>query len=434
MLTWSCSADNQQLPFNINLLHVNMLTWSCLRWNFNPQYQILKEENVWKTLELILILIFSQFVFGFSCWLLTVVDHVNMVMFLTVFYPFNINLIYLKMPICNILKHYLTLAFSFTLIILLESILSLFVDCWPWLTMLTWSCSADNQQLPFNVNLLHVNMLTWSCLRWNFNPQYQILKEENVCKTLELILILIFSQFVFGFSCWLLTVVDHVNMVMFLTVFYPFNINLIYLKMPICNILKHYLTLAFSFTLIILLESILSLFVDCWPWLTMLTWSCSADNQQLPFNVNLLHVNMLTWSCLRWNFNPQYQILKQENVCKTLELILILIFSQFVFGFSCWLLTVVDHVNMVMFLTVFYPFNINLIYLKMPLCNILKHYLTLAFSLTLIIVLESILSLFCWLLAMVDHVNMVMFWTTNNYPSILTFYMLTIVNMVMFKM
>ena len=141
----------------------------------------------------------------------------------------------------------------------------------------------------------------------------------------------------------------------------------------------------------------------------MLTWSCSADNQQLPFNINLLHVNMLTWSCLRWNFNPQYQILKEENVCKTLELILILIFSQFVFGFSCWLLTVVDHVNMVMFLTVFYPFNINLIYLKMPICNILKHYLTLAFSFTLIIVLESILSLFCWLLAMVDHVNMVMF-------------------------
>ena len=55
------------------------------------------------------------------------VDHVNMVMFLTVFYPFNINLIYLKMPICNILKHYLTLAFSFTLIIVLESILSLFL-------------------------------------------------------------------------------------------------------------------------------------------------------------------------------------------------------------------------------------------------------------------------------------------------------------------
>ena len=166
----------------------------------------------------------------------------------------------------------------------------------------------------------------------------------------------------------------------------------------------------------------------------MLTWSCSADNQQLPFNINLWHVNMLAWSCLRWNFNPQYQILKEENVCKTLELILILIFSQFVFGFSCWLLTMVDHVNMVMFLIVFYPFNINPIYLKMPICNILKHYLTLAFSFTLIIVLESILSLFCWLLAMVDHVNMVMFWTTNNYPSILTFYMLTIVNMVMLKM
>ena len=95
-------------------------------------------------------------------------------------------------------------------------------------------------------------MLTWSCLGCvTLTLQYQILKEENVCKTLELILILIFIQFVFGFSCGLLTVVDHVNMVMFLTVFYPFNINLIYLKMPICNILKHYFTLAFSFSLII---------------------------------------------------------------------------------------------------------------------------------------------------------------------------------------
>ena len=59
------------------------------------------------------------------------VDHVNMVMFLTVLYPFNINLIYLKIyiyiGICKILKHYFTLAFSFTLIIVLESILSLFL-------------------------------------------------------------------------------------------------------------------------------------------------------------------------------------------------------------------------------------------------------------------------------------------------------------------
>ena len=55
------------------------------------------------------------------------VDHVNMVMFLPVLYPFNINLIYLKVPICKILKHYFTLAFSFTLIIVLESILSLFL-------------------------------------------------------------------------------------------------------------------------------------------------------------------------------------------------------------------------------------------------------------------------------------------------------------------